>query len=234
MLSLSQQRSRKTTRRNKGKRVRTSNPGDRTVSRSTPTTKFWSVRGEHRPAYELALGNDNVPHKIIQTVDRGTILTTSSTSDVFFATYFVASELDQYSTFAAIFDQYRIDFIELWVTPAYQDTVGPNPNSRYLTVVDYDDAVALSGTNLARQYQNCTDSSCYEGVYRRFQPHTNVANGGNATLGGTGLRNVPASWQDCAYGSTYHFGFKMGAFASNVTTYFNLVVRYHMSWRNVF
>jgi hypothetical protein len=199
-----------------------------------PITTLWSIRGEHKPGFTNSGMRDNLPYRISQITDQGTILTTSSTSDVFYAKSFQASDLDQYSTLASVFDQYKIDSVEVWITPSYQDITGPNPNSYYFTAIDYDDAQNFTSIAQIRQVPNCTDTSSYEGVYRKFVPHSALVSGGNLSVAGNGLANIPATWQDVAYNGVPHFGLKIVAKASNVTTTFSLQTRMNLSFRNVF
>jgi len=199
-----------------------------------PQTKLWSVNAEHKPAYTTAMRNDNNPYHIVQTVDKGTVLTTSAGADTFYSQNFVLTDLDQVASFQNIFDQYRLACIEVWLTPTYQNTSGGASNSRYLTVVDYDDSATLSGTANARQYENCTDTTSQEGVYRRFRPHcTFITSSGNSTST-TGNATAPSLWINSGSGTVPHYGFKVAAYAASVTTTFNLVIRYHVEFRNVF
>jgi len=177
--------------------------------------------------------DDNVPYKVVQTVDKGTVLTTSAGADTFYSQNFVLTDLDQVTSFQAIFDQYRIAAVEVWLTPTYQNSGGGASNSRFLTVVDYDDSASLSGTANARQYENCTDTTSNEGVYRRFRPHcTYITSSGNSTST-TGNASTPSPWINAGSGTVPHYGFKIAAYAASVTTTFNLVIRYHIEFRNI-
>lgn len=199
-----------------------------------PKTLLWSVQAQHKPAYTTAMRNDNVPYRVVQTVDKGTVLTSSAGADTFYSQNFVLTDLDQVASFQNIFDQYRIAVVEVWLTPVVQSTSGGASNARYLTVVDYDDSATLSGTANARQYENCTDTTSYEGVYRRLRPHcTAITSSGNSTST-TGNMSMLSPWINSSSGTVPHYGFKVACYAASITTTFNLVIRYHVEFRNVF
>jgi len=194
--------------------------------KQTQAVQTWGVRSEAQPAM-ISAAVDNQIYHIIQSFDSGTFLTSSAGADVFSATSFLLSFLPQYASLIAVFDQYRIAMIECWITPTYQDTSGGNSNSRYLTVIDYDDDNTPSTTGQLLSYSNCTDTSSYTGVYRKFVPHC-------ASSGPSTNLNVTAPWIDSASSSAKHFGLKVGLFTSNVTTTLQLKTRYHVEFRNVF
>jgi hypothetical protein len=172
---------------------------------------------------------DNTPYKIVQTLEYGTALTSSSTADVFYAQSFNIGGLANIGAVNQLFDQYKIIGLEAWVTPTYLDYAGGNPNSVYLSVIDYDDSNVPANIGAMLQYQNCIEVSSTTGTYRRWTPHIGVG-----STGAVPAVNVTAPWIDIAYTSIPHFGIKLGCKASNVTTYLNLRVRYTVLFRNVF
>lgn len=200
-----------------------------------PETTLWSVRGEHMPNYNQSLSRDGVPYRVTQMVDVGTILTSSSGADVFFATAFNLNQLDQVASWQSVFDQYMIEAIEVWLIPTYQDTSGGNTNSVIYTTIDYDDSNTPTSLPNMRQIQNCIETTSYEGTHRIWVPHcaiTTQNSTGSSTASGSA--NVPAPWIDSASPAVNHYGFKAAMKASAVTTVLRLVVRYHLAFRNVF
>jgi hypothetical protein len=139
--------------------------------------------------------------------------------------------LRRYYGFTALFDQYRIDEIEVWITPTYQNSSGGNVNSRWLSVIDYDDSNTPGTTGALLQYSNVVDCTANEGCYRRFRPHVGLTTNSAA---GTAYSNKLSDWIDSANVTAQHYGIKLAAFQSAVTSTYNLVVRYHFSTRNVF
>jgi hypothetical protein len=198
---------------------------------ATTSTSTWNTRGDPTPAMTHVQSMDNRPYKFVQTLDYGTILTSSSSSDVFYAQSFNIGGLANISSIASLFDQYKIAGVEVWITPTYLDYVGGNPNSVYYSVVDYDDSIVPTAINNLIQFQNCIEVSSTTGTYRRWVPHIAANVGGTTSAAGI---NLPAKWIDVALQSIPHFGIKVAVKASNVTTYLNMRVRYTILVRNVF
>jgi hypothetical protein len=172
---------------------------------------------------------DNKPYLIVQTAEYGTIMTSSSTADVFYANSFNVGGLQNYTNLSTVFDQYQFVQLEAWITPTYQNYVGGSSNSVYLSVIDYDDAIVPTSVAILLSYQNCIEVSSNTGTYRRWKPHTILNN-----TGGQVSANVTNTWIDVASASAPHYGLKLAVKASNVTTAINLRVRYTIKFRNVF
>jgi len=101
--------------------------------------------------------------------------------------------------------------------------------SDYCSVIDYDDATALTTFNAADDYPNNCQSTLVNGHYRRFTPHITATFGTTASSG-----NLTAPWIDTGVTSIPHYGIKLAAritSASLVTI--NLVARLHVQFRNV-
>jgi hypothetical protein len=196
-------------------------------------TQTWSVIAQATPATTRVQNMDNRAHTVVQTVEYGTVATSSSGADQFFATAFVFSSLSQVSSFQNLFDQYRFDEIEVWITPTYQNSAGGASNSVYLTVIDYDDTSTPSAIGTLLQYSNCIECSATTGTYRRWKPHVGSILGIPATSA-QGIGNIIAPWIDSASSAVNHNGLKMAVKASNATSTYNLRARFTMSFRNVF
>jgi hypothetical protein len=118
------------------------------------------------------------------------------------------SALDNASGFASIFDQYRIDRIQVTFRPLNIATPLVNTaTSGFIapliySVVDYDDNSAPTAVAQLRDYQNCT-SNLYETFTKDFHPHA------AATVGGSSGMNVKSPWIDWAYPSIPHYGVKL-------------------------
>jgi hypothetical protein len=227
------------TRRNKSSKTqnnsnRLPNARNGLITRK-PATTLWSVRGEHMPGYNQSLTRDGVPYRVTQLVDVGTVLTSSSGADTFFATAFNLNQLDQVASWQSVFDQYMIEALEVWLIPTYQDTSGGNTNSVVYSTIDYDDSNAPTSLPNMRQIQNCVETTAYEGIHRIWVPHiaiTTQNSTGSSTASGSA--NVAAPWIDSASPAVNHYAFKCAMKASAVTTVLRLVVRYHLAFRNVF
>lgn len=195
--------------------------------------KGFSVAKTFTPANPVPASNrfrpDNAPYTVVQETELTSIFSTSTTVPVFYATYFTANQLDQFSSLAAVFDQYRIDEIELWMV-GNNVVSAENSNGLLCTVVDFDDAVALSTFAQAQDYNNAMTTAMGVQHYRRFVPHA-----ATATYSGTftSYGNVESPWIDASSGSVQHYGFKVAATATSIICGFNLIIRFKLSFRNV-
>jgi len=178
---------------------------------------------------------DNKPYRVIQSSIQSTVLTSNSAIPATYGKAYTSADILQFSSFASIFDQYRIDSVECWFTP-----YGPGlsasyaGNVRLYTVVDYDDANTGSLTPASMQeYTNCVTTRCTEGHYIKFRPHQAKALYGGAF---TQFGNEPAGWVDCGSTAAQFYGVKAvlepTVSASDVKV--DLFSRLTVSFRNVF
>jgi len=182
------------------------------------------------PFFPTHVANENT-YKLSQFVNVGTITSNIATA-VFAAFAFVASAIDQISSLTAVFDQYRIDELEVWFWPKIQPGTGTiSDPGLFATAVDYDDATALSTYNQALDYQNVLVSDGRQGHYHRFKPHAAIAAYSGAF---TSFANQASPWIDAASTGVQHYGVK-GVWTATDTTGYTYAVqaRFHMSFRNV-
>lgn len=223
--------------------------------------KSKSVRGNHFP--RSAMGNrraawyknafkqssQNKVYKFVQAVDGATITGLGARAIVQGnvvsnrALYFTLGDCAQSATFTGLFDQYRIDKIVIDFIPMTQmnnfsvGTAVGNVNNPGLfgTIVDYDDATALTTLADYEQFPNFKYQPCISmRTHRRsFRPHIAVGayNGAFA-----GYKNEPAGWIDCATNSIQHYGIKIfwdGYANANALQTFQVMCKYHLSFKNV-
>jgi hypothetical protein len=142
--------------------------------------------------------------------------------------YFTINSVDQITALAAVFDQYRIDEIELWWIPRV--IAGLSNPGQVLSTIDYDDAAALTTVAQASDYDNCLTTSAYTGHYRRFKPH--IALGAySGTF--TSYQNAGPSWIDFNSTTVQHYGVKFAVTVQSAASVFDVNIRYHISMRNV-
>jgi len=181
--------------------------------------------------------NDNQVYTIMQDIVDSPFSQVASSS-TFRATAYRLVDLDQAVDLIQVFDQYRIDEIEVTFRPNYTanplgvaaDTLVP----LLYTTVDYDDAVAPTSVPELRAKSNCTESM-YETVVRRFVPHVGDA----VWAGSSGFQrgNAAHRWIDCAAEEVEHYGLKYGCSPGNSgqTVFQTWVVstRYKISFKNI-
>lgn len=172
---------------------------------------------------------DGVVYKIVQDVNLGTIFSVSNSVATFGAVNFTISTLDQVASFSNVFDQYKIDMVELWVSISGQ-TANTGNSGRFVSVIDYDDSANLTTFNSALDYTNAVVTHANEGHYRRFRPHIAVASYSGTF---TSYTNIEATWIDILSTGVQHYGVK---FAAEALSSVNTVVgtcRFHCSFRAV-
>jgi hypothetical protein len=133
----------------------------------------------------------------------------SSTTTVFGAYNYTANALDNASGFASVFDQYRIDRLQVTFRPMNVATPLVNTASSgfiapiIYAVIDYDDSTTPTTVAQLRDYQNCS-SHLYDTFTLDFKPHAAY------NVGGSLSGNVASPWIDWATPSIQHFGVKIG------------------------
>jgi len=172
----------------------------------------------------------NVPFHVVQTSSAGTIAS-STTVPSLYAFYFALSGVDQYASWAAVFDQYRIRSLEVWTQPRQTITSGVSVNPGVLsTAVDYDDANSPATTGELYDYENALIGNGISVHYHRFHPHAAIATYAGAF---TSYGNVESPWIDAASVTVQHYGIKAGWTVTDVIYTQDVMVKYHIEFRNV-
>jgi hypothetical protein len=195
-----------------------------TVGLRRPTSRTWNPNAQPRPGLSRNLRLDNRTYRTVQSVDYGAVLTSSSGGAVYYAKFFSFGDLDQVSSLASIFDQYRIDEIEVWASTVGSTLTGL---ANLYGVVDYDDANNLSSLAAARQYSNCMEVPIDTGIYFSFRPHTALS------AAGSGQPNVPFPWTNSATQGQPAYGVKFAMGSSSVTRILYVNARFHLTFRNI-
>jgi len=170
---------------------------------------------------------DNVPYKVVQTTYQASAFTTSTSTPQFVGFQFNVNSLDQIASLQALFDQYRITLIEAWLTPT---NPVPPTSGQVVSVIDYDDAGALSNFASGLDYQNAVTFPPICAIYRRFKPRVAPALYSGAF---TSFGNQANQWIDAASPSVQHYGLKFGATVFSTAITYDLKVRIHMEWKNL-
>lgn len=173
----------------------------------------------------------NVPFHFTQEQQVTSFFTTSTTVPTFSAVNFNVNGIDQISQLTAIFDQYMIDQVEIWLECALGVGAAETSGAQQLAVVvDYDDSNNLTTFPSALDYTNVVTCRLGESIYRRFRPHIAIASYSGTF---TSFANSPSQWIDAASPSVQHYGIKLAAGTSTAAIIYSLRIRYHTKWRNV-
>jgi hypothetical protein len=154
-------------------------------------------------------------------------LTTSTTIPTFASFAFQVNGLANSAEYLGLFDQYRIDWVEVWIEPdvAQGSTVfGP-----FATAVDLDDVNVPSTYVQVASKQGSLNGNGGSGRYHSFQPHMAVA-----VYSGTftSFANSPPEWIDSGSPAVQHYGIKTAALATpSGTIAYLATVRARVSFR---
>lgn len=133
----------------------------------------------------------------------GTTIVQTPVTAVFGSYGFQFGFLDQSASFAAIFDEYRVDWLQITFRPLANTAVMISPTTaiqpQLVTAVDTDDATAPTAFSQLREY-NSAQNSVFETQVRTFRPGMTDSNG---------LNHI-SPWCDMAITNIPHFGVKWG------------------------
>jgi len=194
----------------------------------------WNINNEAIPRFGNTSRRDNRIFRIEQTRDMGLALNSTITLPAFAGLYFTANaHLSQFSQLAAVFDQYRVTTIEVWIEPTSTSVsnLGVGTTNLY-SAVDYDSAANPTTVDQILAYENVIVSNTANGHYRKFKPHIAVAAYQGAF---SGYQNTSNVWIDSASGDVQHYGVKLGIgpTSSNSLIQINYVCRMKLEFRNV-
>lgn len=167
--------------------------------------------------------------RIQGSVETGNLFTSSTTVPTYTGTVFALSALSNYSTYTAVFDQYMIERIEMWIftgadgVDAISSAIGI-----WNSAVDYDDGNTPTTIAMVADKQTNVASSIQAAHYHSWRPQFALAEySGTFTSFGAGR-----GWIDCASPNVQHYGLKTSCAATPVNPFvFSSIVRYTIAFR---
>lgn len=181
-------------------------------------------------------GNQRIA-KVMRMVDAGIILASTAAISPNTLSFTLAS-LPQYSELVSLYDQYRVDKVEVWFKSqqhAGQATGSGGASAGWIAIaVDFDDNVTPSTVAQILAYDNAVIVEPQEDYYITFVPHiaraTQVSGGGYS-----GASNDKNGWLDTVSSSILHYGVKWVINTSgNVNNpSWHVCYKIHMSFKNV-
>jgi len=165
----------------------------------------------------------------------------AANANTYAAMAFQLADLDQVATLTGLFDQYRIDKVEVKFVPkdnvfAQAGTVAPNSLAPSLMIgLDFDDNNLPTSIAYMAQYDNVQEV-CYGGggLFVTIYPSVTLA----AYAGGafSGYAVGRAGWIDCSNTGVQHYGMKGVATAlsaaSTLVCDWYMYLKYFVSFRN--
>jgi len=200
-------------------------------------------KGDHIKLYDspstlpLIRSSENKVFTIVQTTNDYTLAQAAITPS-FLSFNFSLDQLPQYTSWTAVFDQYKFDQVQVIIRPMY-NAVGLASLStvrvpQLFTVIDYDDNATPSTLAQLQEYSNCK-IAVQETTCCTFAPHMAVAAYSGSAF--TDFANLAPSWIDAASPDVKHYGVKMGCdpgvSGQTLLQAWNVSVRYQISFRNI-
>jgi len=173
---------------------------------------------------------DNRPYQFSQSLNLGTLYSTSVTAPTSNGFSFGTGNISQFSNFAAIFDQYRFSSVEVWVVPLSSASLGSDSIGFLYSALDYDSAAPVTTTVIA-QRTDVMVTTHTQGHYRRFVPHVAVAAYSGSAF--TQFANEQAPWIDCISAGVQHYGLLVSSDITSAVIAVTLFVRINVEFRNV-
>lgn len=197
------------------------------TSKEREFAKTWNAAAESMPSRPIS-GPKNPVFRTTQEYVT-TLTSLSNTVPTFGALNFQFSSIPQAADLSNVFDQYRIDMVEVWITPLGQSAA--TGTSRTASVIDYDDSTVLTTFNQALNYPSCVSTLLNNGHYRRFKPHVAVAVYASSAF--TSFSNESDVWIDMVSQNVEHYGIKWAAETAASNNTVDVLVRLHVSMRQV-
>lgn len=178
-------------------------------------------------------GNNHLLHSVQKWVDRGAITSTSGANG-YYGFGFQFQDIPDYIQWASVFDQYKIDSVDIDIRPVTQASLPATAPGYAIgwVAVDYDDNATPSTIASIQNYSNAMLLSPGRGLRLRIRPKLDVGiyNSGATNAGAV----VGGLWLDMAYPAIQYHGLKIAINAStstNVNTWY-LLARYSVSMRS--
>jgi hypothetical protein len=158
-----------------------------------------------------------------------TNIVTSTTSAVFRSFAFSASECSDIAEMASVFDQYRLDRVDIRIVPNVTELLTSTPNlGRNYSVIDFDDANAFTSMTDPLDYNNCLAWEITDPICITLRPRLAVA----AYAGTfTGFANSRPMWIDAASSGVEHYGVKLAFGAMTTSITYTVTCKYYLVWR---
>jgi len=188
--------------------------------------------GVLEPYFPLMSTVQNKIYPFIQTTATPVTITSSVVGTAFGTVNFILNLIDQYTTFTALFDQYRIRMVETCFRPRATQaltTSASNPGT-LCTVVDNDDSNALTTFAQAQDYENAITGTGLQSQTRTQVPHAAMAAYSGAF---SSFANVASPWIDCTSPGVVHYGIKTAWTQTDVAYTIDITNRYWFEFRNV-
>lgn len=171
----------------------------------------------------------NKPFKTTMEYNTDFAIATNTVTETLGAYNFTLAAFNGYADYTAVFDQYRLYQVEVWVSPHQTaDAATGSHHGMLCTVIDLDDSTTPASQAALMQYGNVVCSSGVQGHYRKWTPAISVAAYSGAF---TSFAVEMAPWIDVASSGVQHYGLKFALNATSVVYTYSIMVRGHFEFR---
>lgn len=193
---------------------------------SRTTAADWSMVSG-RVAHMNDPREDGRVFNFVESTTQESAFSSSTSIPVGVGAYITLGGLPNATTYAALFDQYRITQVEIWAMPT--GSVAPEESALFKSVVDYDNTTTTATTSFFDSYSNTHTTTLLNGHYRRFSPHIAMAAYGGAF---TSYANKSMQWIDCASTAVQHYGVKYYIDTTTAVVPVDLIWRVWIQFKN--
>lgn len=151
---------------------------------------------------------------------------TSSSVPTYGSYSFTLSQCASASQYSGLFDQYRIELVEVWIECASNAT--GTATTALATAIDLDDANTPASIGELEDRQGALYGGDANGRYHAWRPHIAIAEFSGTF---TSYGNVAAGWIDVASPAVQHYGLKYAAGVDGVSRAFLVNARAVVSFR---
>lgn len=156
---------------------------------------------------------------------------TSSASAPSYGSYsFTVGAVNNFSSYAAIFDQYMLKLVEVWIVPSISNIAGGVLSGLYATGIDLDDAVVPTSVAQLIDYDTAVVTSLSAGHYHRFVPGVSPALYSGAFTS-FGVNDSTSQWIDCASSAVIFYGLKFASTTASLAVPMGLIIKLTVSYR---
>jgi hypothetical protein len=157
-------------------------------------------------------------------------ITSSTVGETLFAFNFQLGYLPSYTEFTALYDQYKIDAVDITILPSSVTSTPADQASGFVVLaVDYDDATTPANVDSLLQYGAAEVFPINSAIRMRLRPRMAVAAYSGAF---TSYANTPSTWIDVASPSVQHYGLKFGSSATTTSVKWQVFARYHLQMKS--
>lgn len=168
------------------------------------------------------------------TQDQSVVMTSSTTLTLFLSEFFsISANFPNSATVLAVFDQYKLDMVELTFRPRVDRATSASFNSgRLYTCIDYDDATAPTNLSSVIERPNCIGSRGDQVQIRTFKPRMAIAGYTGSVF--TGFTNQADNWIDSGSNGVQHYAMKAAWTPTDAVYTYDISCRTMWSFRQKF